>query len=236
MTDSSLRTPVAVLIPAAGRGTRLGGERKQFRKLGEAPVLYQTARSFDAHPSVGELILAVPPAEVDQMERDPTWQELSKLKALVPGGRSRRASVAAALAAVSPKTELVLVHDAVRPFVSKAVITGVIDAARTHGAAAPAIPVADTLRSAQENWFGETVPRDRLYRIQTPQGFRRAWLEAAHRRAEQEGEAATDDVELVQRLGRRVRLVPGPSYNFKITTAADWTLARILWKHREHLD
>ena len=124
-----------------------------------------------------------------------------------------------------------LVHDAVRPFVQAREIGRVIQAARTHGAAALAMPVADTLRTVSEDTFEETVPRLGLYRMQTPQGFRRAWLEEAHRAAVRADDApATDDVGLVQRTGRTVRLVRGSRRNFKITTKGDWHLAQQLWE------
>jgi len=136
-----------------------------------------------------------------------------------------------ALRAVPSSVEVVLVHDAVRPFIAAEAITEVVDAVRAHGAAALAVPVADTLRSGTNDTFGETVPRADLYRMQTPQGFRRALFEAAHRQAMDAEIIATDDVELVQRAGHDVRIVTGSTQNFKITTPEDWELAQRLWPH-----
>jgi 2-C-methyl-D-erythritol 4-phosphate cytidylyltransferase len=125
---------------------------------------------------------------------------------------------------------VVLVHDAVRPFVKGREVQRLVQSVRTHGAASLALPVADTLREASEDVFGETVPRQDLYRMQTPQGFRRAWLEDAHHAAATADEQpATDDVGLVQRQGRTVRLVQGSRRNFKITTTGDWQMAQQLW-------
>jgi 2-C-methyl-D-erythritol 4-phosphate cytidylyltransferase len=222
---------VTVLVPAAGRGTRLGGERKQLRSLGGLPLVVQTLRAFEAHPAVDHLVVAAPADDVRTTAERLEAAALHKLVAVVPGGASRQASVGHALRAAPTTTSVVLVHDAVRPFVPHACIGAVVDAVRAHGAAALAVPLADTLRTSDGEAFGETVPRAGLYRMQTPQGFRRNWLEAAHAAAARADDAppATDDVALVQRLGHRVRLVPGDARNFKVTTPGDWTLAQALW-------
>lgn len=231
---------VAVLVPAAGEGRRLGGERKQFRTLGGRPLLVQVLLQFDRHPAVDHLVVAVPAAYVDEVSDRLRAEGLNALSAVVGGGETREASVRHALRAVPASVEVVLVHDAVRPFVQAQEIAAVVQATREHGAAALALPVADTLRHARDDTFGDTVPRDGLYRMQTPQGFRRAWLEAAHRNAAQaDGEAngptATDDVGLVQRTGRDVHLVRGRRRNFKITTPGDWQLAKDLWAGRSQV-
>lgn len=221
---------VAALIPAAGSGTRLGGERKQDRLLGDAPLLVQTLRRFDVHPAVDELVVAAPADEAEAFAARLGAYAFQKPLTVVEGGTSRRASVHNALGAVSPRVGFVLVHDAVRPFVSDALITAVLDATRRYGAALPALPVADTVRRAADGVFGETVPRDGLYLVQTPQGFRRDWLEAAHALSLPDAEA-TDDAVLVQQAGHAVRAVAGETRNFKITTPEDWALARLLWAH-----
>lgn len=235
---------VAVLVPAAGMGTRLGGTRKQFRELGNRPLLVQTLLVFERHPGVGHLVVAAPEEEVRDVSDQLQAAGLTKLTAVVSGGTTRQASVRHALRAVPAPVEVVLVHDAVRPFVRAGHVSAVIEAVRTHGAAALAISVADTLRSAEDGVFRSTVPRDGLYRMQTPQGFRRAWLEEAHHAAATSNASddesfaaedtafdrpATDDVELVQQAGRSVHLVDGSARNFKITTRADWSLALDLW-------
>ncbi|SHK92992.1 2-C-methyl-D-erythritol 4-phosphate cytidylyltransferase [Rhodothermus profundi] len=221
---------VAVLVPAAGQGSRLGGPRKQFRRLGGRPLLEQTLRAFAFHPEVDSLVVAVPADCVARISDSLQAAGLPKRWQVVAGGRTRQASVQAALAVLPPEIDLVLVHDAVRPFILPEQISAVIEATRRVGAAALAIPETDTVRRVHDHLLGETVPRRGLYRMQTPQGFRRDWLEAAHRQQE---EAATDDVELVQRLGYPVACVPGSSFNFKITTAEDWELAQVLWPHWE---
>ncbi len=222
---------VAVLVPAAGRGSRLGGLRKQFRQLGGRPLLEQTLRVFAGHPEVDALIVAVPADQVEAVAASLQKAGLPGRWQVVAGGRTRQASVRAALAALPAEVELVLVHDAVRPFILPEQISAVIAATRRVGAATLAIPETDTVRRVRDGLLGETVPRTDLYRMQTPQGFRRNWLEAAHQHSDELN--ATDDVELVQRLGYPVACVPGSSFNFKITTAEDWELALILWPHWE---
>ena len=221
---------VAVLVPAAGAGRRLGGESKQFRLLGGKPLLAQTLWAFERHPDVQALVVAVPASEVEAVRGELQAEGFTKLADVVAGGATRQASVGRALAAVPAATEVVLVHDAVRPFVDEKRLTAVIEAVRERGAAAVAVSVADTLRQGVDGVFGTTMPREGLYRMQTPQGFRRDWLEAAHEKARRDGYSATDEVDLVQRLGHPVQIVPGSACNFKITTPGDWELAQAIWR------
>lgn len=222
---------VAVLIPAAGEGRRLGGPRKQFRTLGGRPLLIQVLLLFEQCPEVGHLIVAVPDDHVQKVSDRLQAEGLQTLTAVVSGGASRQESVRHALRAVPVPVNIVLVHDAVRPFVERREVREVIQAVRAEGAASLALPVADTLREAADDVFGETVPREGLFRMQTPQGFRRSWLEEAHRKAAEADEApATDDVGLVQQLGRNVHVVRGSRRNFKITGPGDWRLAQKLWE------
>lgn len=224
---------VAVLIPAAGHGTRLGGARKQFRSLGGDPLLLQTLRVFEHHDEVDKLFVAAPADTTGPLEDALRGAGLEKLGAVVAGGTTRQASVGVALHVVPEEVGIVLVHDAVRPFVKPVHISNVIRTVRHHGAAALALPVSDTLRRAFGTIFGETVPRESLYRMQTPQGFRRDWFEEAHERARQYGYFATDDVDLVQRAGYTVQIVEGCPRNVKITTPGDWEMAQVLWDMEE---
>ena len=228
---SATDSKVAVLVPAAGCGERMGGQRKQFRLLGGETLLAQTVRLFDRHPGVHHIVVAAPLDEVEQLPSYLSGAGISKLYRVVPGGRTRQESVAAALEAVPNGVDLVLVHDAVRPFVPTDRIDAVIEAVRTFGAAALAVKVTDTLRRCADSIFGDTVSRQGLYRMQTPQGFRKDWFLEAHRAARQEGFEETDDVALVQRLGKSVRIVEGSAANMKVTTPEDWKLAQALWHH-----
>ncbi|MFB6098788.1 MAG: 2-C-methyl-D-erythritol 4-phosphate cytidylyltransferase [Salinibacter sp.] len=228
--DSAPRpSEVAVLVPAAGVARRLGGTPKQFRTLGERLLLVQVLLVFEQHPSVGHVVVAVPSDLVQEVSDRLQAEGLSTLTAVVSGGDHRQASVRHALRAVPDPVETVLVHDAARPFVSASQVQKVVRTSYTEGAAALAVPVADTLRRGEDGVFGDTVSRDDLYRMQTPQGARRGWLEAAHREAAAEEVVATDDVALLRRRGRDVHLVQGHRRNFKITTPDDWALAERLW-------
>lgn len=210
---------VAAVVPAAGRGSRLGGDRKQFRNLGDAPLLVQTLRILERHAEIDHYCVALPPAS----DAFPCRSELKKLRAIVAGGATRSGSVARALACTD--AELILVHDAVRPFVESELVSEVIAATRKYGAASLALPVADTVRYGDGGRFARTVSRQDLFRMQTPQGFRRPLLEAAL----EAGCEATDEVEPVVHMGHDVHIVQGSAWNFKITTRADWELATALW-------
>jgi len=220
---------VAVLIPAAGEGTRLGGHRKQFRVLGDSPVLVQTLRAFERHPAVDHIVVATPREAVEPLTVELERVGISKLRRVVAGGDTRQASVRAAVMATEQNVRVVMIHDAVRPFISRRHVSAVIDGVREAGAAALAVPLADTVRRADGIHFMESVPRENLYRMQTPQGFRRDWLEDAHEGALREGFRATDDVEIVQRAGYPVHLVTGSITNVKITTSEDWEWAVRFW-------
>lgn len=204
---------VAALIPAAGSGTRLGRGPKAFVEVAGVSLLARSVACLAPH--VGEVVVALP--EGMRLPEGITAR-------FIPGGTTRQESVRRLLEATD--AEVVLVHDAARPFLSARVVREVAAAAREVGAATAALPVADTLVQAGEGGsWGEYVPREGLWAVQTPQGFRRETLIHAHARAAAEGFAATDDAGLITRLGGRVALVPGDARLFKVTTPGDLALA-----------
>ena len=217
---------VAAIIAAAGSGTRLGaGTPKQFLHLGEQTILQRSVGAFTGHHRISEVILALPPgASVETVVGSPP----AKLRVVAGGGR-RQDSVANAFAAVSPAAEIVLVHDAARPFVSAAVISRTIDAAAEHGAAIAAVAVTDTVKQvtmeAGRAVIAGTIPRESIYLAQTPQGFRREVLAKAVA-VGRSGARATDEATLAELSGHPVHIVEGDSENVKITTAADLDRAR----------
>lgn len=225
------RAHVTVLIPAAGTGSRLGGPRKQYRRLGEESLLVRATRLFERHARTSSIVVAVPPPDVSSIVQQLMALDLHKVHRVVPGGENRQASVAAAFDAAPEDTEILLVHDAARPFLPPDLIDIVIDAIEQYGAAAPALPVSDTLRRADLAWFGETVAREGVSRMQTPQGARKDWFGEAYAAARRDDFVATDEVALLKRAGRSVRVVPGSTLNFKVTTPEDWLLAQALWHH-----
>lgn len=229
MHESGLPGEIAVIVPAAGSGSRLGGHRKQFRELGGKPVIVQTLLAFERHPEIHQIIVVAPEGAVRPLKEEFRRVGISKLERVVAGGSTRQESVRAGIEALPPLVELVLVHDAVRPFVRQSQISAVIQAVKQYGAAAPAIPVVDTVRKAHDGVFGETVDRTGLVRMQTPQGFSREVLTQAHSRPEEEIAGATDDVGMVMELGQQVYLVEGTVDNVKITTPDDWERAMNYW-------
>ena len=223
---------MGVIVVAAGRGVRVGGPvPKQFRELAGVPMLLRALRPFASHPEVAHLVVVLPAADA---AKPPAF--LAELAggslSVVAGGAARRDSVAQGLAAVAAGCSIILVHDAARPLVDRAIIDGVIAAARGGAGAVPAVPVGETVKESGATESGpprvvRTVPRERLWLAQTPQGFPRALLEAAHARVDGVGQA-TDDAMLLEQMGAPVVLVPGSRRNMKVTTDEDLLLAERL--------
>jgi 2-C-methyl-D-erythritol 4-phosphate cytidylyltransferase len=202
------------------------GRKKQDIRVGARPVLRWTLDVLDTAADVRGVVVAVPAEDVLLWRR--RLRGCRKLRAIVAGGPERQASVALGLEAVPSTVPWILVHDGVRPCITPALVRRVVEATRTHGAATAALPVAETVKRGADGWVKETVPREGLWAIQTPQGFRAELLREAHRRAAADGILGTDDGSLVERLGASVRLVPGLPGNVKITRPEDLPLARLL--------
>ena len=220
---------VWVVVPAGGHGVRMG-RKKQDIRVGAHPVLRWTVDVLEATPEIEGVVVAVPAEDVGAWRR--RLRSCPKVRAVVAGGAERQESVAHALAAVPGTARWILVHDGVRPCITPALIRAVVEAAQTHGAAIAALPVVETLKRGTEGWVVETVARDGLWAVQTPQGFQAALLREAYRRAAVDGARGTDDAALVERLGTTVRLVPGLPGNVKITRPEDLPLARQLLARR----
>jgi 2-C-methyl-D-erythritol 4-phosphate cytidylyltransferase len=203
---------------------------KQFFELGGVPVLIHTLRKFVAVPRVDEIYVALRLAEAGSFKTRLGQEEFTKPIHLVEGGEHRQESVANALAATQAADEdVVLVHDAVRPFVDQEIINNVIDAVVKHGAAIAGLPAVDTIklvdRSAEFALITSTVPRERAVLAQTPQGFRLGLLRRAMGEAVADGFTGTDEASLVERSGHEVAVVMGSARNIKITTPGDLELA-----------
>lgn len=212
------------MVPAAGRGLRMGTKTpKQFLGLGGVPLLVHSLRAFEVSEVVTEVILAVP-AEDREYCRDEivARHRFSKVRRIVAGGKQRQDSVRHALTEVTSDTDLVLVHDAVRPFLTEDMIVRVTDAADRHGGAIIAIPARDTLKQVGADYVIErTIDRTTLWQAQTPQAFRRAVLQKAHDHAMIDGYTGTDEADLVERIGAPVVVVEGSGDNIKITRPED---------------
>jgi 2-C-methyl-D-erythritol 4-phosphate cytidylyltransferase len=239
---------VVVIIPAAGLGTRMSPASdaksrkavasKQFFELGGTPILVHTLRKFAASPEVSEICVALRANEMTafraRLEKEAKEFSGKKID-LVEGGEHRQQSVAKALAVVNGVADdIVLVHDAVRPFVTQQIIHDVILAAAKYGAAIAGMPAMDTIKQVERNTEGAvitaTVPRERVVMAQTPQGFRYSVLKKAFDEATADGFLGTDEASLVERSGHRVMVVMGSSRNIKITTPADMELAEFFLK------
>ena len=217
----------SAIIVAAGSGVRLGHSTpKAFVPLGGAPLLSYSLEALAHVDGIGEAIITLPSGMESAARTEIRRAGLDLPVKLTPGGAERQDSVRIALALTSALAEIVVVHDAARPFATSANFAGVIAAAARAGAAIAAIPLADTLKQVSEpNLIVGPVPRAGLWLAQTPQAFRRDLLIEAHRRALAAGIVATDDADLVQRLGATVEVVAGATLNFKITTADDLAVA-----------
>lgn len=222
-----LRRDVAVLVPAAGQGVRLGGGvPKALRQLAGEPLLVHACRRLASAPSVALIVIAAPPAELDAV------RALIPDATVVAGGATRQQSVAAALAAVPAHLDIVLVHDAARALAPAELVESVAAAVRGgHDAVIPALPVVDTIkRVGAGDEVVETVDRSALRAVQTPQGFRRSVLVKAHAAAPDDH---TDDAGMVERLGIAVHCVPGSERALKITRPLDLLIAEALLAQEE---
>jgi 2-C-methyl-D-erythritol 4-phosphate cytidylyltransferase len=233
---------VVVIIPAAGLGTRMTapsakGKKvipsKQFTELGGTPILVHTLRKFAACAEVTEICVALRGGEIAGFRSRLEKEEkdiLQKNLQFVEGGEHRQQSVAHALDAIrAADDDIVLVHDAVRPFVTLEIIQEVIHAAQKHGAAIAGMPALDTVklveRTAEGAVIKSTIPRERVVMAQTPQGFRYDVLKKAFDEATADGFTGTDEASLVERSGHEVAVVMGSPSNIKITTPGDLELA-----------
>ncbi|HTK30431.1 MAG TPA: 2-C-methyl-D-erythritol 4-phosphate cytidylyltransferase [Candidatus Saccharimonadaceae bacterium] len=213
---------VGALLLCAGQGERLGlGMPKAAATLAGRPLFTWSLDALDRCPAVHAIVMVGPVRTLKDLAAA-SAAPTAKVAGWVEGGRERQHSVAKGLAALPADCTLVAVHDSARALVSPDCVARVIGAALEHGAALAAMPLEDTLKRATLDTVDATVTRAGLWRAQTPQVFRRDWLEAAHAAAQA---TATDDAALVEALGHRVHLVQGESTNFKITTADDLSLA-----------
>jgi len=225
---------IAAILPAAGMGTRMGAETpKQFLELAGTPLVILSLRRIAACKQVTDIIVATRADEVKHLEERISREKLKQRVRVVKGGDSRQDSVACALREVSDDTEIVLVHDAVRPFVTVEQIERVIEEARRCEAAILGIPAMDTVKEVKRASRPEdvglvmgTIPRERVVLAQTPQAFATKLVKEAFARAEADGVSASDEAGLVERMGHEVRVVLGSERNLKITKPADMELAR----------
>ncbi len=201
---------------------------KAFVPLAGRSLLQHSLRAIATLAEIGEAVITVPAGSEAAARAEAAAAGLTIPVKLTPGGAERQDSVRIGLALTSAQAEVVVVHDAARPFAPPALFAACVEAARRCGGAIAAIPVADTLKRTEDRAIVATIPRAGLWQAQTPQAFRRALLLTAHERAVRERWAATDDAELVERCGGRVEVIDGSPANLKITTRADLEIAELL--------
>jgi 2-C-methyl-D-erythritol 4-phosphate cytidylyltransferase len=219
---------VLAIIPAAGVGVRMGGGTpKQFLSLEGVPIFVHTLRKFAASEAIDNIFLALRPEDMDRAGTDVDREHFSKSVRLVCGGATRQETVTRALAEAPPSSELVVVHDAVRPFIELEMIQRVVEAARKDGAAILGIPSVDTVKQVERHTILGTIPRERIVLAQTPQAFRYDIIQEAYTRAAADGFNGTDESSLVERLGYTVTVLMGSDRNIKITKPSDLPLARL---------
>lgn len=216
------------VIVAAGSARRMGGVDKIMAELEGEPLILRTVRAFQETVVIGEIVIVTRPDLIVPISDLCQRAGLHKVSLVVAGGETRQASVSQGLGSLTKGTQLAAIADGARPLVSPQLIDRVVRAANTFGAAAPALPVKDTVKEAAEGFVVRTPDRETLRAIQTPQVFDYDLLRGALEKAERDKAQVTDDCSAVERLGMKVKLVEGEERNFKVTTQLDLLLARAM--------
>ncbi len=214
------------VIVAAGSASRMGGIDKVMAPLGGTPMVARTAAAFQNCDAIAEIVIVTRPDLIRPISA--LCAGMDKVRAVVAGGSSRQESVWLGLNALSEDIQLAAIHDGARPLVSNLVIDRTVRAANSYGAAAPAVPVKDTIKVVKGGLVEKTPERATLQAVQTPQVFDFDLLRGALKKAEEEKAAVTDDCSAVERLGVKVKIVEGDERNLKVTTPMDLKIAEML--------
>lgn len=222
----------SAIVVAAGKAQRMEGIDKILTPLGELPVIVHTLYAFQDCPAFSEVVVVTRPDMMVAVSRLCKEYGLDKVSKVIAGGAERTLSVQAGLKEVRPDAELIAIHDGARPLVTQEILRCTVEAAGKSGAAAPAIPVIDTIKRREKGQTVETVDRSALCAIQTPQIFESGLIRAAIEKAIEDGEVLTDDCAAVERLGMKVTLTEGSRENIKITTPFDLLLGTAILESR----
>ncbi|HEY9576989.1 MAG TPA: 2-C-methyl-D-erythritol 4-phosphate cytidylyltransferase [Pseudobacillus sp.] len=224
-----------VVIPAAGRGTRMKADKnKLLLLLRGRPVIIHTLEVFEKDPNCSGIILVVQPEEASMFSNLISEYDVSKVKKLVHGGAERQESVYNGLKEANPD-EIVLVHDGARPFITTPIISRLVEKAAEEGAAIAAVPVKDTIKRVDGGTVAETVERSSLWSVQTPQAFRMQLIIQAHEKAQADRYIGTDEASLAERANIRVQIIEGDYDNIKLTTPEDLVFAEAIIQKRQSL-
>ena len=219
---------VGAIITAAGQGKRIGTSvPKQFLKLQGKPLLHHTLTVFSSCKLIDYVVLVMPQADVDT-KREYWLKKYDIVREVVAGGEKRQDSVYNGFNSLENGTDIVVVHDGVRPFTTPKMITATVEEAEEHGAAITAIPVSDTIKHVVDSFVKQTVSRVGLWRVQTPQAFHYRLLQQAFKKAKKDSYYGTDEGALIEYLGAQVKVVQGSELNIKITRKEDLVLAESL--------
>jgi len=224
---------VTAIIAAAGQGRRMGGQGKQFKDLEGKPIVGWVLTVFEQSSLIDKIIFVVNEGDFKKAKETVEALKIKKIKKIIEGGKERQDSVLLGLKEVKSDTDIVIVHDGARPFVTKEIISRAVNDAKEHGATVVAVPAIDTVKASKKgNFVGETVDRSNLWLIQTPQAFKYKIIKEAYERAAKINYKATDDSKLVERMGIPVKITKGSYENIKITTPDDLMVARGILKAR----
>jgi len=230
---------VSLVVVAAGKGTRMNMNiNKQYISVGGIPILARTLKLFDGMNCINEIILVVHCDDILYCrENIIDGNKYKKVKCVITGGETRQDSVFNGLMEVSEKTDIVLIHDGVRPFIDEDSINRCIEAAKEYAVATVAVPLKDTVKSSNsEGFVQETLERSTLWSVQTPQAFKFKIIMDSHKQAKKDGFVGTDDTVLAERLGNKTKLVMGTYNNIKITTREDLIFAEAIVNSKHPLD
>ncbi len=218
----------AAIIPAAGAGRRMEKPlAKQYLPLGGRPIIARTLESLAKAPIIDDIFIVLDPGRINYFhEKIMKLRGLKKIRGIIEGGPTRQESVYNGLKKIRGNYDLAVIHDAVRPFIDLETLLEVIAQAHIHKAAAAAVPATDTIKETDgEGFITSTVPRGGLWAVQTPQAFSLELIIEAHEKAREDFFAGTDDASLVERIGKKIKIVEGSRWNIKITTAEDFVIA-----------
>jgi 2-C-methyl-D-erythritol 4-phosphate cytidylyltransferase len=219
---------ITAIIPAAGAGERFG-EKKQLKLLNGRPLIFHTIQPFINSELINEIIVVVPKENVNQVGREFKSTLTSKKIEVISGGKTRQQSVNNGLKMSNIESELICIHDGVRPFLTVTLIEKVIKAAIGHDGAILATPSSDTIKRVLGNQILETLPREEIWRAQTPQVFLKSALEEAIEIAIDENLEGTDEASILEKIGYQIGFIEGSSLNIKITTKEDWIFAKAIY-------
>ncbi len=227
-----MKRNIVAIVPAAGMGKRFGGKTsKPFAELGGRPLIIWPLQALESMPEITEII---PVLKEDELEKTAELFEsygITKIKKIAPGGKERQDSVFSGLKLVREKESIVVVHDGVRPLISSDIIRSAIQELHDCDGVVTGVPVKDTIKETERTMVSRTLPRERLWAVQTPQIFYYSTLLEAHTKAQADSFYTTDDAALVERYGGRIRVAMGSYTNIKVTTPEDLMIAELFMRH-----